>query len=547
MKRLPILSKMFLVLFFFAIALSAFNAGSTIGDTLIIPYTLTEPVIDGATDANVWDKFPQVGMFVYTMLPDTGGASNLSAWYKMVWSDFGMFWFVHVVDDTIIPFDPESWERDCIELFIDGHNDKAATYDSNDVQWRATALGNTVDSVTQYSDSLTPCWNGGINLIPPFYTLAWTENADGYDMELAVPDSGLKKQLNADGTILSPQIFDLIPGTVIGWEIHISDDDSLGGGSDNGERWWSDQNPYEDPSTMGTAILGGYMEGSLQAVLGIPTKNGALTVDGFADEWLDTVPEVAMSVGGTVSAGGQDDFASWFRVATNASGDLYFFSRVLDDSIAMGTEDWNSDNIEIYIDGDNSKAAGAFDNYDDVQYRFVYGQDSASFGPGPSECDVAWVQTIDGYDMELVIPAATLADTNITLDDGDIIGFEVQVSDNDGSPVGDGREAINKWWNPSNDSYLYPILWGTAIIGVAQTEVTEAPAVLSVPAVISGSSLDVEGSGTVSVVNLVGQVVASGEADGALSIDVSGLVNGVYLVILNAGGNTSTAKTLLIK
>jgi hypothetical protein len=290
---------------------------------------------------------------------------------------------------------------------------------------------------------------------------------------------------------------------------------------------------------MGTAILSGYME---SAVLGIPFKEGALSVDGFSDEWVDTIPEVGMTVMGQASDGGQPDFASWFRAAVNSSGDFMFYARVADDSIALDANDYESDNIEIYFDGDNSKAV-SYDGFDDVQYRFVYGQDSATQGPSSSECTVVWQQTLDGYDMELLIPAATLADTNITLDDGDIIGFEVQVSDCDSV----GREAIAKWWNATNDSWQDPSTFGTAQIGVALTQVAEAPAVLSVPAVVSGSSLDIEGSGTISVVNLVGQVVAAGEADGALSVDVSGLVNGVYLVILNAGGNTSTAKTLLIK
>jgi hypothetical protein len=546
-KRLPILSKMFLLLFCFAIALSAFNSGSTVGDTLIIPYMTDEPLVDGVIDTG-WSRYPEVGLFVYTDVPDSG-ASSLSGWYKVAWHDAALSMFVHIIDDTIITRDAESWERDCIEIFIDGHNDKAAAYDSNDVQWRATALGDNDTIGPQYSDSLTLCWNNGVNLIPPYYTLAWTENADGYDMELSIPDTGLVKQLDAtDPTILSPQIFDLAPGTVIGWELHVSDDDSLGGGNDAGLRWWSDGEPYSNPSHMGTAVLGGFMEWS---VLMIPKKGAPITVDGLDLEWADSFPEIAMSVGGRYSDGGQPDFGAWYRAAWSDAGDLYFFGRTMDDSIYAGAVDWASDNWEIYLDGNNNKDATGYEN-DDVQLRFLYGvSDSATQGPGPSDCEIYWQETADGYDLELSVSASYLIDTNITLTEGKIIGWEVQCSDNDNAGGDDsGREAIAKWFNASNESHLDPSLFGEAIMSNnVPTKVPEAPsAALIVPAVITSNSIaaSVNVSGTLSICNLAGQVLKTVAADGDVSIDVSDLASGVYLVSLNAT-EPVTKKVILLK
>jgi len=552
MKRISNFSKI-LLLFCFSLMLSAFNAGSTINNTLIVPYAYTEPTIDGVEDST-W-TFPQVGCFAYTdnQSPDSG-PGDISGWFKMTWDYNNLYWFVHVADDSIDISRTESWMNDCVEIFIDGHDDDNIAYDSNDVQWRAVTM--------LEGDTLVQCWNNAINLRPPYYTLAWTETSVGYDMEIGIPDSGLRKQLTTDGTVLSDQILDLNPGTVFGFELHLNDSDDSSG-SHIGARWWDVLTPYTNPSQMGTVILGGDLS---TPILQIPQISNAPLVNGDLDaEWVDTVPEVAMSVGvldGTTLMfpdSGKPDLTGFFRAAWNEDG-FYFFARVVDDSISVSsTLDHENDGFEIYFDGDNSKGT-TYDGYDDIQWRFVYGQDSATQGPGPSECEAAWQTTADGYTFELALPATTLSDTNITLALGNIMGFEVQLQDNDGGTP--AREGIAKWWDPTNLSWQQPALFGTAVLAASNGgKVPEGPVAgniaLSVPAVLTSAadisySIPARSSVKLSLINLAGQVVdvlvneaqSAGTYTASINAD---LANGVYFCKLDACGETATDKVLLIK
>jgi hypothetical protein len=539
-KRLPILTKVFLVVLCFSFMLSAYNAGSTLDDVLLVPKVDSAPTIDGVVDS-AW-IFPQVGMFAFTNNDPADSPNDLSAWFKLAWNDDGIYLFVHVLDDSIDTDHANSWRTDNIEIFIDGGNEDSTTYDTNDVQWRAVAL----------EDTLALCWNAGTNLRPLDYTLAWSENADGYDMEIGIPDTAMVKQ-----GVAPVQICQLVEGAVMGFDLQVADDDSVG--SAEGLRWWTAEGtPHTDASILGTIELAG----DQNARLLIRYISSAPTIDGTLDAvWTsDGIPEVAMSViaDGNFPDSGRPDFTTFFRAAVDVGNNFYLFGRVVDDSIdAIHPNDWQADCWEVYFDGDNSKL-GSYDGWDDVQWRFVYGQDSATYGPGPSECDIAWVATDStGYTMELCIPAVTLADTNITFMCYDIIGFEVQVSDNDG---GD-REGITKWWSPSNNSYLDPSLFGTAaIIAEPPPKAPDEPTnniFLSVPAVLTPTadisySIPARSSVKLSLVNLAGQVVEVlvNEAKSAGTYTASpkaNLANGLYFCKLDACGETATDKVLVIK
>jgi hypothetical protein len=251
--------------------------------------------------------------------------------------------------------------------------------------------------------------------------------------------------------------------------------------------------------------------------------------------------------------GGQPDFRTYFRTAWNANG-FYFFGRAVDDSIDVThANDWQRDNWEIYIDGDNSKGS-SYDIPGDIQYRFIFGEDSATQGPGPSECDVAWVQTADGYTWELLIPDSILTDTNITLALDAIIGFEVQASDNDG---GD-RESITKWWSESNLSGIEPSCFGTAILTTTNNDkVEEEPLTISLSADAFNAeelsyTIPARSSVKVSVINVLGQVVdvpVSGvQSAGTYNAYIDeGIANGIYLIKLDACNQSVVEKSLMIK
>jgi hypothetical protein len=518
--------------------LSAANAGSTINGVLLAPNVAT-PEVDGVEEES-W-TFPDVGMFSLIDSNTPTGAEDLSAWFKLGWNSDGLYLFVHVVDDTVAP-SANSWESDCIEIFIDAGDEDSTSMSPTDVQWRAVSL--------LEGDTLVQCWSAGTNLRPAEYTLAWTENTDGYDMELAIPEAGLVKQVDGEDVPLG---IDLVEGTQLGFDLQVTDNDSTT--SDHGIRWHAiEGSAYSNPSLWGAVKLDDPND-----TLQIPSVELNAEIDGVLDEeWTsDKVPEIGMTaIGGGIDTwpdSGNIDFLTTFRAAWNADG-FYIFGKVIDDSIfaeePTDANEWQLDGWEIYFDGDNSKNADYSDG-NDVQWRFVYGVDTCTQGAAQG-FEIAWETTSNGYNFELGIPIATLEDTNITLAADKVIGFEIQCADNDGS----GREGITKWWNESNDSYLHPNLFGTAILQVNEDKVPEEPVAcnieLSVPALITSNSVVVSGTvpagvaAKVSLFNIAGQQVKA--ADGStVTLDVSDLANGVYLCNLKAGKESVTKKVTLLK
>jgi hypothetical protein len=535
-KRLPILSKVLMLLICFSFVLAAFNSGSTINGVLLAPYMDT-PTVDGADDDAGW-PVQEVGMF--SLIGDNApvNAEDLSAWFRLGWNGDGIYLFVHVDDDSIDTSPANSWETDCIEIFIDGLNEDAGSLDANDVQWRAIAM--------LEGDTLVQCWASGDNLRPNEYELAWNETGTGYEMELAIPEAGLEK-------LDVPLGIDLSEGTEFGFDLQVTDNDSTK--SDDGIRWHAaGGDDYGNPAAWGTVKLD---EGD--PILEIPMVSFPPNVDGYLDEdWTsDVVPEIGMTVIDGAPANwpdsGSGDFASSFWAAWNTEG-FYLFGKVSDDTIYVAEEvtndnEWQLDCWEVYFDGGNEDA-GSYDA-NDVQYRFVYGHDTATQGP-PDGFEIAWAETEIGYNFELTIPAATLTDTGVTLALNQVVGFEVQCADNEGS----GREGITKWWNSDGNSYQNSALFGTAKFSSMNEDEIAEEAVsinLSVAPVVTSDaivSVDVPAGvdAKVSLYNITGQKVDDlAVAGGKATLNAANLPNGVYLCVLKAGDDIISKKISVIK
>ncbi len=541
MNRLPILSKMFLLLVCFSFILSAQNAGSTLDRVLNIPYVEYGPDIDGDLDEDWVLGFPDVGMFVY--IQEAGaysGYSDCAAFYKVAYNEDGVYFYGQVVDDSVTGTADaaNSHNNDCWEIYFDGDNSKTSPYDANDVQWR-WVYGQT-EILSGWADKGN--W-------------AWATTDDGYSFELEIPVAELVK---GDPPV---QLFDLAEGTTIGWETQVADNDSTV--RETMIKWWNNSNnSWQDPGLFGTAQLA-----NDDNMLQIPQIEFAPTIDGdLGDEWVDVeakeIPEVTMSAliqeAGTWT--NDADCHSYYRVAWNADG-IYFFGRVIDQVVTGDADEANSHNndcFEIYFDGDNSKASPYDAN--DVQWRWVYGITEITSG-WADKGTWEWLATDDGYNFELAIPVAELVkgDPPVQLFDlaeGTVIGWEVQVADNDGA----GRETMTKWWAADNNSWQDPGLFGTAILTSTTdnisgiSEPAAANIALSVSPVITSGNVVVSLSvpagvqATVSLFNIAGQLVKAADANGsAVSLDVSGLANGVYLCNLKAGNESVTKKVMLLK
>ncbi|MEO0292792.1 MAG: sugar-binding protein [candidate division WOR-3 bacterium] len=518
-----------LIISLISIMLFAQNAGSTINNVLHIPKLAIQPIIDGELDEELdTPNLPDVGMFVYVddQVP-SDGAADLSGFYIAGWVDGdtpGFYFYGRVIDDSVDTQHQNPWERDSWEIYFDGGNEKAASYDGNDVQWRYV-----------YGEETG---NPG----PGEFVTTLTSN--GWAIELWIPADSLQK----NGTPL----FSLQEGTIIGWEAQVNDND--GADRENILKWWSNSNDsWQNPSLFGTAKLA-----NDDVKLQIPyIELPPASIDGFDDDW-EGVPAITMSVGGERSYpdGGRFDLSSYYRIAWNADG-IYFYGKVVDDSIDTQHQNpWERDSWEIYFDGGNEKAASYDGN--DVQWRYVYNEETGNPGPGSvSGGTIAWTSTSDGWALELVIPVDSLKkDGNplFPLQEGQIIGWEAQINENDGG----NRQNMLKWWSYSNDSWQNPSLFGTAVLSVLG--VAEAPLAvkLSAPALVNSNAkisytILARSSVNLKLYNLVGQEVKTlvkGVKDAGTQeaeLDVSDLANGVYLLKLTAGSSEVAKKITVLK
>ena len=99
-----------------------------------------------------------------------------------------------------------------------------------------------------------------------------------------------------------------------------------------------------------------------------------------------------------------------------------------------GTERWKDDAVEVYIDGDNSKAS-SYDN-NDYQYLFRY-NDTEPFESKQSAIsgvEFSSMDTDSGYNVEVSIPWSTIG---VSPGEGHLIGTDIQINDDDD---GGGRD-----------------------------------------------------------------------------------------------------------
>ncbi|MCS6824506.1 MAG: glycosyl hydrolase family 8 [Cytophagaceae bacterium] len=219
----------------YALQATAYNSASESGNSSpvnievrkAIYRTNTPPTIDANADA-IWSS--------YSFAPITkliGGtvtnSSDLSGQWKAMWDNTYLYFLVVVTDDVKINNGgSDSYNDDGIEIYIDIGNDNANTYGANDHQY-----------VFRWNDPVVTEPHGHSTAGIQF---AKTDNPTGYIMEIRMPWSTLG--------LASPS-----PGTLVGLDVHINDDDD--NGARDGKLSWSASADmaWTDPSYMGTIIL----------------------------------------------------------------------------------------------------------------------------------------------------------------------------------------------------------------------------------------------------------------------------------------------------
>jgi hypothetical protein len=294
-------------------------------------------------------------------------------------------------------------------------------------------------------------------------------------------------------------------------------------------------------------------------VLLVPMTNVAPEIDGEMDNVWFSVTNERMDVYVDDIAPDEDwiDCYTTFRFMYDADA-LYFYANAMDNSIETDSpNDYENDGFEIYFDCENLKN----DTYvadNDYQWRWVYGVVPSPAGPAGGTDEVAWIETDDGIAMELAIPTGELP---MDFEAGHEFGFEVQYNERDG----EARENMTKWWSNSNDSWLNPGLFGTAVFGEAPDGVEDGIAVAEQfqlsqnypnpfnPTTEIAYSVDAMTNVRLAVYDVMGHEVSTlvnevqAPNEYRVTFDGTDLTSGVYFYKLETGSNVITKKMILMK
>ena len=189
---------------------------------------------------------------------------------------------------------------------------------------------------------------------------------------------------------------------------------------------------------------------------GIAKTSNAPTIDGTIDASWSNYPAMPLTKVlplGTVS--GAADLSATFRTMRDATH-LYILVEVTDDILIHdGTAAWEDDGVEIMIDMGNKKNG----TYGATDYQFNFGYNSTViteyYHGTTGGITFAQGAKTGGYIMEISIPWATLGTAP---NDGDQVGFEVQVNDDDD---GGTRDAKIGWNDGADQAFHNPSAFGT--------------------------------------------------------------------------------------
>ena len=440
----------FLMLVTLVISSTMVVAGpATIVDGVLkIPYTNEAPVIDGQLDG-VWNSVTATPMLLFEGGPvDTMGIfDDHYTNFRTLWDDDYFYVFVQVVDDELDGSEKaEPWNSDAVEIFFDGQNEKATSYDANDIQWRWV-----------YGEIAGAAENAGNG--PGDFVFFDTES--GYNLELRIPSDSLAN------------IFPLEADHEIGFEISNADRDN--GAREDVFHWWTtDGTTWNNASLFGTALLGNEDEG-VSEVINIPYTDSEPTIDGVfeEDEGWEIATELTMekmegdALPDTLYDNWKDHLASFYTMWDE--NNFYVFVKVIDEELdgSEKSEPWNSDAIELFFDGQNEKATSYDAN--DVQWRWVYGEeegDANNAGNGPGS--FVFNNTDLGYNLEISIPKDSLANI-MPLSNDHEFGFEISNADRDNG----ARDDVRHWWTTDGTTWNNASLFGTALLTGGPVSVEE--------------------------------------------------------------------------
>jgi uncharacterized protein YxjI len=494
----------------------------------------------------------------------------------VLWDDDNLYAFFRVNDENPTGHEASAnnWERDGVEVYLDGDNSKvpgpSVTVPDHHLTFRYEHIGDEANSDWDVEDfTVRPIDTSGL-----VWKLRDDPNLNGYWLEFKIPLDAIDVPA--------------IPGQLIGLEFQQNDND--GNSRESISKWWlmNGDSSWQYASTWGTGILSDRVANTMYEIKMVPAGK-APTIDGDLDPvYLQGTSVTTNSFGNGTQY--PDDWSdAFFRTYVLWDDDnLYAFFRVNDEDPTgndASVADYERNGVEVFFDGDNSKVPGPNVTVPDHQLRFRYehiGNEANSDWdvPGPpgqalDTTGLVWkikdrpegtdyshgLVDPGGYNVEVKVP---LDAVHVPAIEGQVIGFELQMNDNDGN----GRESILKWWLEQGDSsWQYASTWGTAYLGsLVVTGVAQNPPAVPYrfelaqnypnpfnPSTKIQYTLKSSGNVRLSVYDLLGREVAilvnGVRTAGSHEVTFSrpDLGSGVYFYKLQTGGQVITKKMLLMK
>ncbi len=189
--------------------------------------TNTPPTIDG--DGTEWNE--TVYAITNVMSGTVASTTDLSADFQVSWDNNYLYVYGNVKDDVLMnDSQTQPYNDDVLEIYIDGGNEKATTYDANDHQL-----------MFRVNDPDVIYWSASQVTNPAGVDFSRTNTADGYEIEVRIAWSFIGA---------TPA-----HAKEIGLDIHINDDDD-GGPRDKKMSWHATiDEAWNNPSLFNTVTL----------------------------------------------------------------------------------------------------------------------------------------------------------------------------------------------------------------------------------------------------------------------------------------------------
>jgi hypothetical protein len=282
-----------------------------------------------------------------------------------------------------------------------------------------------------------------------------------------------------------------------------------------------------------------------QQVAEIPHVNSKVIVDGYADDVWNLLEEHPI----TFLIDGKDypsdsDCSGYFKAFWNRDT-LYVLIFALDNKLYTGDRTvYYNDGFEIYLNIDNTK--DTIYTEDCYQFRFIPGSKDITGRWGfdvwtpPTVVFAIHVNADTNRTIEAVFPLMALG-KNSSVAEGDSMGFEIEILDNDGS----GRDHVLSWNKNEHMAWYNPTKMGTIIFTentITSFKNTELSNISVYPNPVSNNVLiqSPQQFNEVVIYSVQGQLMydQTGLSTSYISLDINNFKPGIY--ILNVKMNDGT-------